>query len=162
MMVKNKLNVNDNNNQENFKNADETLSDIVNNFSSGKPEPQIEGEQGNLNEITNLNKKINELTNVVSELKGQSSTNIDKALGRQNIDNLNETQMNDIKRIKNNLDQIEKLINLKTNQSQEKNYKRIPVLNSCVLEADGSSNNKSSNGIMPSVKLHIQQSNIKS
>ena len=136
----NSNNSNNNNNananiEENFYN----LNDVVDQFSKGTNaqlnNTDIQSSQTATNsEISKLIKKVENLEEEISVLKEPENTEIES---KTTLEKQNNEINNEMNYMEKELKNIQNLIYQNTTQENQTNFKKIPVYNSCILNASG-------------------------
>ena len=127
--------------EEGFK---ENLNEVVNTFA----DPDLENENSQNSENSEVLEQNKKFQNIITELQ-EKMANLEEKTLSQNIDEgaltninsaeVNQIQSNELERLRRLIDQVKIQIKEKTSQNEDKQYKKIPVYNSCIVsEADGS------------------------
>lgn len=130
--------------EEGFK---ENLNEVVNTFA----DPDSENENSTNPENSKVLEQNKKFQNIITELQ-EKMANLEEKTLSQNIDEgaltninsaeVNQIQSNELERLRRLIDQVKIQIKEKTSQNEDKQYKKIPVYNSCIVsEADGSVSN---------------------
>lgn len=152
MVVRNNYG-NHNNNNNNKTNGyaegfQDNLSSVVSDFAGDATQPSVGAESSNNNskgDVDALKEQMEEVLDAVANLKALQDKGIDHLKnGGMGIDHeaVNATQENEIDKIGTYIEDLKATIDARNSQTTEKQYKTIPVYNSCVIsEADGNLTN---------------------
>ena len=145
--------------KDNFEGFQDDLSNVVNDFADpNKKEDTTMQNSKEADQEEQLNKFQNmvfDLQEKIANLEEKTlSNNIDeKALTNINSVEVNQMQNNELERLRRLIDQVKLQIKEKTSQSIDKQYKKIPVYNSCIVSnADGSTSAVHNNSVEEDTK----------
>ena len=151
MVVRNNYgNQNNNNNKTNgySEGFEDNLNSAVSNFAGDASQPSVDTEQTtnhSKGDVDALKEQMEEVLDAVAILKASQDKGIDHLRnGGMGIDHeaVNTSQGESIQEIDTYIGNLKEQIDARNSQTTEKQYKTIPVYNSCVIsEADGNLTN---------------------
>ena len=115
------------------------LNSVLNTFSSGSNETTATEYEENKDKILQLEKRFIELQKNHETLLLKQDNQYKK--GNINYEDMESMSMNELSKLEAEIKQID----IDIQESSNKKYKKIPIYNSCIIEATGETNNLETN-----------------
>ncbi len=111
------------------------LNNVLNTFSSGSNEIKESEYEENKGKILQLETKFSELQNAHATLLSNQNNTFNE--GNMDYTNMENMSMSELKNLESEIKQID----IDIQENNKKKYKKIPIYNSCIIEATGEKTN---------------------